>query len=104
MYKLEFLTIAKNDMLEIVKYISDELKNPDTASRLIDEFISSAENICIFPYSNNVYTPIKSLEKEYRRIIVKIYMMFYTVDENTKTVTIMRVIYAKRNINEQIKQ
>ena len=31
-------------------------------------------------------------------------MMFYTVDENTKTVTIMRVIYAKRNINEQIKQ
>ncbi len=104
MYKLEFLTIAKNDMLEIVKYISDELKNPDTASRLIDEFISSAENICIFPYSNNVYTPIKSLEKEYRRIIVKIYMMFYAVDENTKTVTIMRVIYAKRNINEQIKQ
>ena len=104
MYKLEFLTIAKNDMLEIVKYISDELKNPDTASRLIDEFISSAENICIFFFLFNVYTPIKSLEKEYRRIIVKIYMMFYTVDENTKTVTIMRVIYAKRNINEQIKQ
>ncbi len=104
MYNLEFLPSAKNDMLEIVKYISAELKNPVAASKLAEEFIASAENICIFPYSNNVYTPIKSLEKEYRRIIVKNYMMFYTVDEKTKTVTIMRVIYAKRDIDKQINQ
>lgn len=101
MYKLEFLPVAKNDMLEIVKYISDKLKNPDAALRLANEFIDSAQSICVFPYSHNVYTPIKPLEAEYRRIIVKNYMMFYTVDENTKTVTIMRVIYAKRNMNEQ---
>lgn len=102
MYKLEFLPVAKNDMLEIVKYISNDLKNPQAASKLADEFIEAAENICIFPYSNNVYTPIKALEKEYRRIIVKNYMMFYTVDESTKTVTIMRVMYGKRNIENQI--
>ncbi len=103
MYKLEFLPIAKNDMLEIVKYISEELNNSIAASKHAEEFISSAENICIFPYSNNVYIPIKLLEKEYRRITVKNYMMFYTVDEDTKNVTIMRVIYAKRNIGKQIK-
>ena len=102
MYKLEFLPVAKNDMVEIVKYISDELKNPIAASKLAEELISSAENICTFPYSNNVYTPIQPLGLEYRRIIVKNYMMFYTVNEKTKTVTIMRVIYAKRNIIEQI--
>ncbi len=47
-------------MLEIVKYISDELKNPVAASRLAEEFVSSAEKVCDFPYSNNVYTPIKT--------------------------------------------
>lgn len=104
MYKLEFLPIAKNDMLEIVKYISNELKNLTAASRLAEEFISSAEKVCDFPYSNNVYTPIKPLGLEYRRILVDNYLMFYTVDEDTKTVTIMRVLYAKRNISEQIKQ
>lgn len=103
MYKLEFLPIAKNDMLEIVKYISDELKNPEAALRLADEFIIAAENVCTFPYSNNVYSPIKPLKAEYRRIIVKSYMMFYTVDETKKTVTIMRAIYSKRNLGEQIK-
>ncbi|MDE6658635.1 MAG: type II toxin-antitoxin system RelE/ParE family toxin [Eubacterium sp.] len=104
MYKLEFLPVAKNDMLEIVKYISDELKNPAAASKLAEKFISSAEKVCDFPYLNHVYTPLKPLGLEYRRIIVNNYLMFYTVDEETKKVTIMRVIYARRNIGEEIKR
>lgn len=99
MYKLEFLPVAKDDILEIAKYISDELKNPKAASKLAGEFIKAAENICTFPYSNNVYTPIKPLDLEYRRIIVKNYMMFYTIDEKEKKVTIMRVIFARRNLS-----
>lgn len=102
MYKLEFLPIAKNDMLEIIKYISDELKSPVAAQKLAEEFIISAKRLCEFPYANNVYTPIKPLELEYRRIIVNNYMMFYTVDESSKTVTIMRVIYARRDIEKQL--
>ena len=102
MYSLEFLPVAKNDMLEIVKYISEKLKNPVAAQNLAEEFISSAERICEFPYSNKVYTPIKPLEMEYRRIIVNNYLMFYTVDEPNKTVTVMRVIYARRDIEKQI--
>lgn len=102
MYNLEFLPIAKNDMLEIIKYIADELKSPVAAQNLAEEFIMSAERLCEFPYANNVYTPIKPLDFEYRRIIVKNYLMFYTVDESSKTVTIMRVIYARRDIEKQL--
>ncbi|MBE6742080.1 MAG: type II toxin-antitoxin system RelE/ParE family toxin [Ruminococcaceae bacterium] len=102
MYKLEFLPIAKDDMLEIIKYNAKDLKNSVAAERLAEEFITSADRICEFPYSNSVYTPIKPLETEYRRIIVNNYLMFYTVDEGKKTVTIMRVIYAKRNIEKQL--
>ncbi|MBR3737946.1 MAG: type II toxin-antitoxin system RelE/ParE family toxin [Eubacterium sp.] len=96
------MPIAKSDMLEAVKYIADELKNPVAAQNLADDFISSAERLCEFPYANNVYLPIKPLESEYRRIIVKNYLMFYTVDEQNKTVTIMRVIYARRDMESQL--
>ena len=34
MYKLEYLPVARKDMLEIVRYISRELQNPDAADRL----------------------------------------------------------------------
>ena len=33
-YKLEYLPVAQRDMIEIVRYISEELKNPIAADRL----------------------------------------------------------------------
>lgn len=101
MYKLEYLPIAKDDMLEAVKYIADELKNPIAAQALANDFISAAERLLEIPYANNVYTPLKPLDLEYRRTIVNIYLMFYTVDEQKKAVTIMRVIYSGRDIEKQ---
>ena len=35
MYKLEYLPVARKDMIEIVRYISRELQNPDAAVRRI---------------------------------------------------------------------
>lgn len=101
MYKLEFLPVAKEDMLEIIKYISGELKNKQAAENLAEEFIA-AESLRQFPYSHQVYSPLKPLKTEYRKIIIKNYLMFYTVDEKEKTVTVMRVIYARRDLKKQI--
>lgn len=97
MYKLEYLPIALSDMLGIVKYISQELKNPIVANSLSEEFVKTAESLVEFPYSNPCYTPVKPLKHEYRKITIKNYLMFYWVDESEKTVTVARVIYGKRD-------
>lgn len=102
MYKLEYLPIALDDMLGIVKYISGELKNPIAAKNLSEEFVKTAESLTEFPYSNPCYTPIKPLKHEYRKITIKNYIMFYWVDETDKTVTIARVIYGKRDYGKII--
>ena len=78
MYKLEYLPVARKDMLEIVRYISRELQNPDAADRLAVELI-------------------RPLKHEYRKILVQNYLMFYWVDEEKKLVTVARVVYAKRD-------
>ena len=44
----------------------------------------------------NVY--YKKLKKEYRKIIVKNYIILYTIDENNKVVYISHIYYGKRNI------
>lgn len=36
-YKLSFLPLFENDLNEIVDYITFELKNPEAASRLVDD-------------------------------------------------------------------
>ena len=97
MYKLEYLPLALRDITEIVRYISKDLSNPTAAENLANTFIESAENLKEFPYANSVYTPIRSLNREYRRVFVCNYTMFYFVNEDTKTITISRIVYSKRD-------
>ena len=97
MYKVEYLPVARKDMLEIVRYISGELKNPNAADRLAVELINAMENVLTFPYRAPVYQPIRPLKHEHRKILVHNYLMFYWVDEDKELVTVARVVYAKRD-------
>ena len=97
LYKLEYLPVARKDMIEIVRYISRELQNPDAADRLAVELVNAAESVLTFPYAAPAYQPIRSLKHEYRKILVQNYLMFYWVDEEERLVTVARVVYAKRD-------
>lgn len=96
MYNLEYLPAARQDMVEIVRYISIELGNPAAADRLAAELIEAGERIPKFPYANPAYTPIRPLKREYRKLLAENYFMFYWVDEDKKLITVARVIYARR--------
>ncbi len=97
MYNLEYLPIARQDMTDIVGYISHELSNPAAAEKLAGEMVDAAEKLTEFPYMNRVYHPIRTLKQEYRRLIVDNYLMFYYIDEDKKLIIIARVIYAGRD-------
>ena len=77
MYNLEYLPVALQDMVAIVRYIS------------------AGDSIPKFPYMNSSYTPIRPLKHEYRKVLVQNYFIFYWVDEEKKLITIARVVYAK---------
>ncbi|WP_252178719.1 type II toxin-antitoxin system RelE/ParE family toxin [Endozoicomonas sp. 4G] len=47
MHKLEWLSLARNDLLAIVDYISDD--NPKAALRLKDDIQAKAEKLMDFP-------------------------------------------------------
>ncbi len=97
-YNIVYTRLAKNDISNIATYISETLKAPKAALNLIASLEKSIKTLEKFPYSHRVYIPHKMLENEYRFIPVKNYIVFYTIDENKKTVQITRVIYGKRDI------
>ena len=96
MYSLEYLPIARQDMIDIVRYIHD-LDTPSAAERLADELIEGVDRLIDFPYAAPVYHLARPLKKEYRRALVKNYFIFYSVDEILKLITVARVIYAQPN-------
>lgn len=97
MYNLEYLPIARQDLVGIVRYISRELLNPAAAERLTDDLMEAAEGIRRFPYAHPAVVPIRPLSHEYRKLRVKNYLLFYWVDERTHRVTVARVLYARRD-------
>ena len=97
MYQIEYLPTARQDMMDIVRYISHELCNPTAAGNLADEMMEAADRLADFPYINAIHQTIKPLKNEYRKLIVRNYIMLYWIDEKEKRVTIARVIYSRRN-------
>ena len=100
MYQLECLPIAMRDMVEIARYISQELYNPQAAEKLANEMVEAAEKLTMFPYSKAIHFTQKPLMHEYRRLVVRNYIMFYWVNELDKTIIIARVIYARRDFDK----
>lgn len=103
MYNLQFLPVARNDMVEIVRYIGNDLQNKQAANKLADDLIDAAEKLREFPYAYPAFSPIRPTKKDYRKLVVRNYIIFYWVDESSKTVTVSRVVYAKRDYEKFLK-
>jgi len=99
MYQIEYSEAAIDDMVEIASYISKTLGNPSAAERLAYEITAAAENLAVFPYSKPVYQTPAPLKREYRRLGVKNYTIFYWINELEKQVVIARVLYSRRSFD-----
>ena len=102
MYKIEYLPSALRDLTEIADYIGVKLSNPEAADLLSETIVSSIDKLAEMPYRYPVYYPlaafpIKPLKMEYRKMVVRNYLVFYWVNEEKQHVIIARVIYGGRN-------
>ena len=94
---------AERDLSEIVTYISETLCNPKAADSLLEEFLKEKNNIADNPYMYPL-SPDSFLQSEgYHRFIFKNnYIALYLIDDDKKTVSIMRIFYAKRDYGNLI--
>ena len=99
MYKIEVLPIAKNDIDNIIFYISHNLKNITSSKKLRDLFMVSLDNILEFPYGCSIYKTAGVLKKEYRSYKVKKFIIFYTINTKKNIITIVRVLHQKMDIS-----
>ena len=93
-YNVILQPIAQADIKNIGDYIAHTLCNPDAAMKLIDAFTKQFERISSFPMSGKPLDLDLPLEHDYLLAFVENYVIFYIVDENAETATVMRVLYA----------
>lgn len=95
-YKLLITKDAENDINEIISYIVNELKNPIAAGNVLSETEKSYKVLIAAPAAFPLCIDRRLRSGGYRKIPVKNYIIFFRVDEDRKTVYIMRVIYGRR--------
>ena len=95
MYSLNITEIAEYDILKTVKYIADVLKNPIAANNLLDEIEKHEKNLennpNIYPYVPDEYFAQKNI----KFMIIKNYLMFFTIDEENEIVNVIRFLYGR---------
>lgn len=94
-YIIRYSIEAKDDMINIKKYIKYDLQEPSIANRLIDRIKEKIENLTHDPeiYAIIDDSHLKSLE--IRKLIIDNYIVFYRIKD--ANIEIVRILYGRRN-------
>ena len=100
-YKLTFIPLFEEDLLEITNYITNTLQNPNAAHRLVDDIELAIIKRLEMPLSYAPFQSTKLRIHPYYRINVRNFSVFYVVIDDTMEVR--RLLYSKMNIDELLK-
>ena len=101
-YGVEVSEQADSDLREIFEYIAFELQSPENAIGQLDRLEEQILSLDTMPerYRKCEKEPWKS--RGLRVLPVDNYVVLYIPDSNKKVVTILRVMYAGRDIDNQL--
>jgi toxin ParE1/3/4 len=101
-YKVIYSPEALDDIRKIYSYIAFELQVPDTALNQINRIRKEVRSLDFMPmrYSVVDWEPWKSMQMH--KFPVDNYIVFYLVDSNLYTVTIIRIVYGKQDIEGNV--
>ena len=104
MYEVETTDQAETDLRDIYEYIAFELLAPDHASGQLDRLEAHIEGLGEFPEKFRRYDKEPWHGRGMRVMPVDNYLVFYIPDVETALVTIIRVMYAGRDVDAQLQE
>ena len=102
-YEIKITEQAESDIRGIYNYIAAGLLAPKTAGNLLDKLEKSISELCFMPSRFRKYGSELWQSRGLRIMPVENFAVFYIADKKEKIVTIIRVMYAGRNIEKQLK-
>lgn len=96
-YEVEYTEKCIEEMNEIYEYISNNLKNNNAAKRLLSKVNQQIIHLSASPEIYMKIGKADRLRREYHRMVVKNYIVLYTIDYKKSKVYISHMIYGKRN-------
>jgi len=96
-YSVNITLTAQKDINDTIAYIRDELKNPSSAAKLKDKLKEYIFSLAKFPYRHELAKDKAIAQKGIRKILVDDYIVFYIIEEQEHQVTVIRMLYNRRD-------
>lgn len=96
-YRLVITEPAEIDLRDIADYFANELMEPAIARRMITQIAEAIFQLEQLPFRNGLVRDERLAGQGIRKLLVDSYIVFYVVSDGEGTVTIIRILYGKRN-------
>lgn len=100
-YEVKVTMQALEQMSAIVHYISYDLMAPEAAENLLNDLKAAIMKLSVLPKRHSLIDEEPWRSEGVRKIVVKNFLVYYWVDDESNKVQVTAVIYNKR---DQIKQ
>lgn len=97
-YEVKLTPEAEQDIDDIFVYIAEVLESPLSARHITEDIYQRIFSLAIFPEGYARVDQPEFIEKSIRRVTSHKYIIFYVVDNKTKAVSVLRVLYSRREI------
>ncbi len=97
MYRLVVTELAHQDLDNIVSYISVQLANPTAAGSFLDEVDACYHFLMSNPLMYEKCRDVRLGAEGYKKVVIKNYIAVYQVNEQTKSVIILRFFYGAQD-------
>ena len=101
-YQVSTTEQADADLRGVYEYIAFELLSPDNATGQLDRLEKHILGLENFPEKFRAYEKEPWHSRGLRVMPVDNYLVFYISDKYTRTVTVIRVMYAGRDVDDQL--
>ena len=103
-WEVEFTDQAKQDLRDILDYITYELQEPQVAVNLVRSITKEILSLDQMPMRYRLYEKEPWKSQGLRCFPVKNYLIFYYPEETNNTVYAVRVIYGGRDISRLLSE
>jgi len=102
MYEVNITGQARLDMKGIYEYIADTLMEPLIAEKQYTRIEMAVYSLEHMPERFRQYEKEPWRSRNLRIMPVDNYIVFYTVDNETRVVTVIRIMYSRRNTEKEL--
>ena len=96
-YKVDISEPAENDLMDVVRYITSQLSAPVPALHMMELFEEAMAGLSNMPQRYPLVTDERLSQMGYRKLILKNYIVFFSIDDKNKAVNVERILYGRRN-------